>query len=238
MTETRNPQTTAALARLAGLEAVLFDLDGTLIDTIPLILDSFRHATQVVLGEAVADDVLAKNVGIPLAIQMGEFTDDPAVADELLRAYREHNRAHHDERALLFAGTTEALAVIAGRGLPMGVVTSKAREIALRGIDLFDLGQYFQVVISMDDVDRYKPDPFPLLKAADALGVAPGATAYVGDSPHDVDAANRAGALSIAAPWGVSTHEVLLAARPHFVLGSMADLPELLFGDARPFAVA
>jgi len=238
MTTTPVSSTTAALARLADVEAVLFDLDGTLVDTIPLILDSFRYATQTVLGTPVADDVLAMNIGIPLMIQMRHFTDDEAVADELLRAYREHNRLHHDERARLFAGTAEALALIAERGIPMGIVTSKGREIAMRGIELFDLGRFFDVVITMDDVDRFKPDPFPLLKAAEAMGVAPGATAYVGDSPHDVDAANRAGALSIAAPWGVSTREVLLAAQPHFILDSLSDLPELLFGDARPFAVA
>ncbi len=238
MTQTNTPDRTAALARVAGLEAVLFDLDGTLVDTIPLILDSFRYATQTVLGEPVADDILSRNVGIPLMIQMREFTDDAAVADELLRAYREHNRLHHDERAQLFEGTGEALSLIAERGIPMGIVTSKGREIAMRGIDLFDLGQYFTVVITMDDVDRFKPDPFPLLKAAEALGIAAGVTAYVGDSPHDVDAANRAGALSIAAPWGVSTRDRLLEARPHFILDTMADLPELLFGDARPFAVA
>lgn len=238
MTETSTSHTTAALARLAHLEAVLFDLDGTLIDTIPLILDSFRHATRTVLGQPVADDVLARNIGVPLAIQMREFTDDDALADELLRAYREHNRAHHDQRARLFEGTAEALALIAARGVPMGVVTSKAREIALRGLDLFDLGRFFEVVVSMDDVDRFKPDPFPLFKAAEAMGVAASTTAYVGDSPHDVDAANRAGALSIAAPWGVSTRDRLLEAQPHFILDSMADLPELLFGDARPFEVA
>ncbi len=237
MTHTSSPDTTPALARVADLQAVLFDLDGTLIDTIPLILDSFRYATQTVLGTPVADDVLARNVGIPLMIQMRHFTDDAAVADELLRAYREHNRLHHDQRARLFEGTAEALSRIAQCGVPMGVVTSKGREIALRGLDLFDLGRFFDVVITMDDVDRFKPDPFPLLKAAEALGIAADVAAYVGDSPHDVDAANRAGALSIAAPWGVSSRDRLLEAQPHFILDSMADLPELLFGDARPFAV-
>jgi pyrophosphatase PpaX len=238
VTETSTPNTTAALARVAKIKAVLFDLDGTLVDTIPLILDSFRYATQTVLGTPVADDVLARNIGIPLILQLREFTDDDAVADELMRVYREHNRLHHDQRARLFEGTAEALSLIAEHGVPMGVVTSKAREIALRGLDLFELRRFFAVVITMDDVDRYKPDPFPLLKAAEAMGIAASATAYVGDSPHDVDAANRAGALSIAAPWGVSSREDLLKAQPQFVLDSMTDLPELLFGDARPFAVA
>ena len=125
MTQTNTPNKTAALARVAELEAVLFDLDGTLVDTIPLILDSFRYATQTVLGQPVSDDVLARNIGIPLVLQLREFTDDDAVADELLRAYREHNRSHHDERARLFEGTAEALILIAARGIPMGVVTSR-----------------------------------------------------------------------------------------------------------------
>jgi pyrophosphatase PpaX len=237
MAEAKTPSTAAALERIIGIEAVLFDLDGTLVDTIPLILDSFRYATRTVLGEAVSDDILRLNVGIPLAIQMRHFTDDEAVAEELLCAYREHNRLHHDERARLFDGTAEALSTLARRGVPMGVVTSKAREFALRGIDLFDLGHFFSVVITMDDVERFKPDPFPILKAAADMGVDPTRTVYVGDSPHDVDAANSAGAISIAAPWGVATRERLLEARPHFVLESITDLPELLFGDAEPFAV-
>lgn len=236
MTETRTPTpAAAALARIAEVDAVLFDFDGTLVDTIPLILDSFRHATREVLGEAVPDEVLGRNVGIPLKVQFAEFTDDEALADQLLRVYRQYNRANHDAQARLFEGVTEALAVLAERRMPMGVVTSKARDIAWQGIELFALGGFFTTVITMDDVVRYKPDPLPLVTAAQALGVDVTRTIYVGDSPHDVNAALAAGALAVAAPWGVASRERLLEARPHFVLDSIADLPALIFGDAAAF---
>ncbi len=224
--------------RLSRVRAVLFDLDGTLIDTVPHILASFRHATAEVLGAALPDDVLLMHVGVPLARQMRFFTDDEEVAEALLAAYRRYNHATHDEMARLYDGTAETLSALHARGIPLGVVTSKSTRMAIRGIELFDLGRFFSVVVTADDVTLHKPDPYPVLHAAHLIGEAPEACLYVGDSPHDIQSGRDAGALTAAAPWGVATAERLLEAGPDFLLGDVRDVVSLMAGDGARFAVA
>lgn len=212
--------------RLARLDAVLFDLDGTLIDTVDLILSSFRHATREVLGHPLPDEEMMAGVGMPLIEQMRGFSAEHA--DELLRVYRMHNAEAHDRMAREYPGTEEVLSELQGRGLPMGVVTSKGTPMALRGLRLFDLERFFGVVVTADDVDLHKPDPFPLRRAAQLLGVDIERCVYVGDSPHDMLSAISAGAVSIAALWGAFPAEQLLAPGPDLALGSLTELPALL----------
>ena len=211
-------------SRLAALEAVLFDLDGTLIDSVGLILASFRYATETVLGEALPDDVMMRDVGLPLARQMRDFSADHA--EELLRVYREHNARWHDELVRAYPETAETLVWLAARGLRLGVVTSKHQAMARRGLDVFDLARFFDVVVGADDVTQHKPDPHPLLVAAETLGVPIERCAYVGDSPHDMAAARAAGCVAIAATWGIGTREALVAAGAELMLGSMVEVRE------------
>jgi len=221
---TRTPNS----SRLVGPAAVLFDLDGTVVDTIPHILASFRHATADVLGEALPDDVLMHYVGVPLARQMRYFTDDEEIAERLLVSYREFNHRTHDEMARLYPNTRSALETLVVAGLPMGIVTSKSRMMARRAIDLFDLNGFFSVLVSADDTATHKPDPEPVRLGASLLGVDPARSVYVGDSPADIEAGNGAGAGTIAATWGVASRERLLAAAPDAIIDDIAELPALL----------
>jgi pyrophosphatase PpaX len=216
--------------RLACLRAVLFDLDGTLIDTIELIRVSFRYATEKVLGEALPDELTMANVGQPLRTQFEDLA--PGRADELTRAYREFNQAHHDDLAKPYPGTVETLQAIAARGIPMGVVTSKGTEGARRGLDLFGLTHFFEVVVSADDVPIHKPDPYPLRAAASLMGVPLEYCVYIGDSPHDMQAAVSGGAIAVAALWGAFTEHDVLVPGPPFALRKIGELPALLFGEA------
>jgi pyrophosphatase PpaX len=217
---------TSTAQQLAQTRAVLFDLDGTLIDTIALILSSFRHATTTVLGEPLPDEVLLRNVGVPLAVQMAEF--DSERAEELLAVYRAHNGEHHDALVEAYPGVAETVATIHASGMPMAVVTSKSRELAERGLRLTGLLDRFPILIACEDTEKHKPDPAPLLLAADTLGVDLRYCVYVGDSPHDVCAAREGGAIAIGATWGVSSAEELAAAAPDFVIGSIDELLGLL----------
>lgn len=208
------------------VRAILFDLDGTLIDTVALILSSFRHATATVLGAALPDDVLMRNVGVPLATQMREIA--PERAEELLRVYREHNARHHDEMIAEYPGTREVLIELASHGWAMGVVTSKGAPMAARGLEALGLDGFFQVVVTADDVTTHKPDPHPLLHAAELMGVSPGECVYVGDSPHDMSAARAAGVVAVAALWGAFEPQVVMAPGPEYALRTITELPGLL----------
>lgn len=212
---------------ISQLEVVLFDLDGTLVDTIEMIRTSMRHATATVLGKALPDAVLMKNVGVPLARQMREFSEE--YADELLKVYREHNAEIHDAYIAEYPGVEAALGALSER-YRLGVVTSKSTPLAWRAVDHFGLRDYFELLVGSDDVDRHKPDPFPLLYAMEQLGTTPDRCAYVGDSPHDMAAALGAGALAIAALWGGFTREEVLAPGPQLSASSMAEVAALLLG--------
>jgi pyrophosphatase PpaX len=213
---------------VGSVECVLFDLDGTLIDTIDMIRASMRYATDKVLGSPLPDEVLMCNVGIPLAQQMREFSEEKA--DELLTVYREHNGRVHDAMIKEYPGVEDALTRLSSKGLRMGIVTSKSRPVALRGMERFSLDRFFETIVTCDDVDRFKPDPYPLKYAAEELGIDIEHCAYVGDSPHDMVAAIGAGCVSVAALWGAFSEEVLLEPGPMYQASEMADVVAIFSG--------
>lgn len=219
-------------ARLHSVDVVLFDLDGTVVDTIPHILASFRHATEDVLGAALDDEVLLHHVGVPLARQMRYFTDDEDEADRLLASYRAFNHRTHDDMARLYPNTVSALTALSGAGLTMGIVTSKSRHMAERALELFDLNRFFRVVVTADDTESHKPDPLPVVHAASLLAVDPSRIVYVGDSPADIACGKSAGAATVGAAWGVASRERLADAEPDAIIDDIGDLPALLGIDA------
>ena len=199
---------------------ILFDNDGTLVDTRDIILASMRHSTRAVLGRVIPDDALMRKVGQPLAVQMRDFTSDEAEQVEILRVYREHNATIHDAGISAFPGIAEMLAELAGWGIPMGVVTSKLRVTAWHGLELTGLSPYLSCCIGAEDCDRFKPEAEPVLRGADALGMPASECLYVGDSPFDIQAGKAAGCKSVAVTWGMFSPEVLAEQRPDFTCGS------------------
>jgi pyrophosphatase PpaX len=180
---------------------VLFDLDGTLIDSGPMIVASMKHAAKSVLGREIPEEVLSAAVGGPgLAAQMHELAPDRV--DDLVTAYREHNEPLHDELEA-FWEVTEVLPRLRAEGRRLGIVTAKRRatvDLAFRRLP--ELESNFEVVITSDDTKRHKPSPDPLLAAVERLGALPEEAAYVGDSPFDIRAAKAAGVYAIAVAWG------------------------------------
>ena len=209
------------------MKGILFDNDGTLVDTHDLILASMRHSTRAVLGRVIPDEVLMRKVGQPLVVQMGDFTPDEEQQADILRVYREHNHAHHDEAVRAFPGAREVLVEFAARGLELGVVTSKMHALAWRGLEITGLAPYLDCCIGADDCEHYKPEPEPVLRGLEALGLASADCWYVGDSPFDIQAGNAAGCPTAAVTWGMFPEADLLAARPNRVCKSFAELLEL-----------
>jgi pyrophosphatase PpaX len=201
-------------------------LDGTLLDTRELILSSFRYATRTVLGEQLPDERLLPFIGIPLIYQMQAISAE--YVDELMRVYREHNARVHDELVQYFEGTRETLEVLRGEGRRLAVVTSKRNAPALHGLECFGLEGYFELLIGSDDTTSHKPDPEPLLLAADRLGIPITSCVYVGDSPYDMRAARAAGAVAVAALWGMFSHEELIEAGAQYEATTISGLPTVL----------
>jgi pyrophosphatase PpaX len=226
----RNPSTLPA--RVAALEVLLFDLDGTLIDTIEMIMASARYATEVVLGEALPDEVLRHNIGVPLIAQMEEYA--PGRSAELLKVYREHNARVHDEMIREYPGVDGALRTLLAQGYRMGIVTSKSRPVAQKGLDHFGLGGLFDVLIGYEDTTIHKPDPCPVLEAVSRLGVSADKCLYCGDSPHDMEAGIAAGVLTAAALWGPFAERVIEPG-PDYALASPEDLVDLLGGGEKRY---
>jgi len=179
---------------------VLFDLDGTVIDSGGIILASMRHATREVLGRDFPDDQLLRTVGGPgLEAQMRAL--DPERVDELVTVYRAHNEPLHEE-LLSCAGMEDALEQLRAQGRRLGLVTAKRRATVELAFEHVPLRHVFDTIVGGDETERHKPDPEPLLLAAERLGARPEETAYVGDSPFDIRAAKAAGMGSVAVTWG------------------------------------
>ena len=208
---------------------ILFDLDGTLLDTHDMILESMRYTINEVDGQNQNDGELMAGVGTPLLDQMLHFTaGNKTRAEELVNIYRAYNDAIHDENIHAFPGTREALELLAGAGCRMGVVTSKRHAMAQRGLEMSGIADHFQFLIGHDDWPEHKPAPGPILRGCELLGVAPECSLYVGDSPFDIQAGNAAGCATAAALWGMFPCEVLAAERPTFMCDSLTELADRL----------
>lgn len=212
------------------LEAVLFDLDGTLVDSRDLILDSFRHTMRTHLGWVPPDESWLANMGKPLAVQLRGFSTDDRLTQAMMETYREHNARTHDTTIRPFPGMADVLRRLHAGGFRLGVVTSKLRDMALRGLDACGLErEWFVVFVTANDPVPHKPDPGPVALALERAGVAAaGRALFVGDSVWDLLAGRAAGTRTGAALWGPFGRAELATGEPDFWLERPAELADLL----------
>lgn len=220
--------------------AILFDLDGTLIDTTDLILQCFQFSWSKVCGIEHSRETLIETFGTPLrdAMQRLLLLSDSrspidgvevekSTVEDLLGAYRTFNVLNHDALARPFEGTREVLTELRERGYHIAVVTSKGRELGLRGLKLCSLDDLVDSAIFLEDTAVHKPNPEPILAALERLNTPAEAAVYVGDSRHDIIAAQAAGVRTVGALWGPSPRAELEREGPSFVAESITDLLEI-----------
>jgi pyrophosphatase PpaX len=207
-------------------KGVLFDLDGTLADTVPLILMSYRHTMGAHLGEAPADERWLSTMGTPLRDQLAAFARSPAEAEAMLETYTKFQRRVHDEMVSPFPGACEVLGALRGRGTRVGIVTSKREAVARRTLSVCGLDAEVEVLVCAEDVTHGKPDPEAVRLALRALDLTRSAaeTLFVGDSPFDLRAGRAAGTRTAAVCWGACTRDTLVAESPDYVLERLDDL--------------
>ena len=203
---------------------VLFDLDGTVVDSGAMILASFQHATRTVLSREIPEQELLSAVGGPgLREQMEAI--DPGRVEELIEVYSVHNAGLHDELQPC-VGILDALEELHAQGRRLAVVTAKRRAtLALAFEVLPELGRFFDVTVGAEDTERHKPNPDPLLLALERLGASADDAVYVGDSPFDIQAAKAAQVGSVAVTWGrIHSRERLEREEPDAIVDTVEEL--------------
>jgi pyrophosphatase PpaX len=208
--------------------AVLFDLDGTLIDSIELILNSARYAFEKRSRPCPSDAEWLTGVGTPLVAMFGRYAADEGDTAVFIEAYREYQMANHDRLVRGYDDVAATLGGLHDRGHPIAVVTSKSVALALRGLSHVGIAPMIETVVGCDSCLRHKPDPEPVRIALERLGYPSSNAVFVGDSVHDVLAGNAAGVTTIAALWGPFSREQLEPSKPVHYLERIRDLPQLL----------
>ncbi|HBG22114.1 MAG TPA: haloacid dehalogenase [Peptococcaceae bacterium] len=203
------------------LNAVLFDLDGTLIDSIPLIRLSFEHTFRQ-LGLPWGNGEVLNTIGLPLRDVAEDYA--PGNAETFLAVYAEFQKETQDKLLKPFPETKKTLNHLQEKGYHIGVVTSKRRKATRKSLDITELEKYLEVVVSVEDACKPKPNPDCLLAALQQIEVPPDETVYVGDSIYDILTGKNAGAATIGVTWGIAAKEDLKRQQPDFLVDSWEEL--------------
>jgi len=218
---------------MGRFRAILFDLDGTLLDSIGLILDSFHHTFAAHGIPARTDAEHRATIGIPLAVVLAQFASPDRSLDAMLATYRAYNFEHHDSRITAYPGVVAMVRELTARHLRLAIVTSKSRRSTTRGLALAGIEHAFEALVCSDDVKHPKPHREPVDRALSLLGVGAEEALFVGDSPHDMHAGNATGIATAAALWGPFSREELEPSRPTYVVATPEELQALVDRVAR-----
>ncbi|KHL94121.1 pyrophosphatase [Paenibacillus sp. IHB B 3415] len=205
------------------IECVLFDLDGTIVNTNELIISSFMHALKENNLPALTREEIIPHMGTTLQQQMSTFSglQDTSVLE---LSYRSYNYAHHDELIRSFPHVNETMEGLLSRGIKLGIVTTKIRPTTLKALEMFDLLKYMETIVTVNDVSQAKPHPEPVLTAVANLGVDPARTLMVGDSAVDIQSAKAAGVRVAAVAWSLKGEDTLRKYGPDYIIHDMKDL--------------
>ncbi|MUK89101.1 pyrophosphatase PpaX [Ornithinibacillus sp. L9] len=208
-----------------SIRTILFDLDGTLIDTNELIMQSFMHTFKQYGRDYTREELLAFN-GPPLRETFEKI--DENLVEEMIETYREHNLFHHDYYVKPFPNVVETINELKDHGIALGIVTTKMDKSVQMGLKIAGLEGYFQSVVTLDDVTHAKPHPEPVFKGINELKADPKTTLMVGDNSHDIESGHHAGVRTAGVAWSHKGKDFLEKYNPTYMLEDMKDLLKII----------
>lgn len=210
------------------INTILFDLDGTIVNTNELIIESYLHTLQDKKKELeINREYISKTVGLPVKEQLQEYIGETNV-DSYIKKYRSFNEANHNKMVEAFSGTLETFQELTKRNVQIGVVTSKVRKTALMGLEKTKLLPYVEILVTEEDVLHKKPAPDPLNNALSQLSKKPIQPLMVGDSHFDILAAKAAHIEAVAVKWSQKSEEFLKSYFPNYFITNITELLELV----------
>lgn len=198
---------------------IIFDCDGTLTNSLDHALDSFHFAVQRMEAHHIKTADIQKYFGIAAdKILLKLMDNDSLKGNAAFEFFLEHQQTLAN-KTMLFDGIPELMNALQSLQIPLGMVTGRhSRDLQIM-LHPHGLHQHFKILVSDDQVDKPKPDPEGILKAANFLKIDPRNSLYIGDSPSDIDAAHRAGATSVAVIWDPHVNREALAEKnPHYII--------------------
>ena len=208
------------------ITTILFDLDGTLIDTNELIISTYLHTLEKFYPNTYQREDVLPFMGPTLHDAFSSI--DPNRVEEMIVEYRAYNLANHDELVTEFAGVNETIRTLKENGYKLGIVSTKAHNTILKGLRLMKLDAFFEVIVALDHVEKAKPDPEPIFNALEQLGSTPEEAIMVGDNYHDILAGKNAGTKTAGVVWSIKGRDYLAKFEPDYMLENMADLLTIL----------
>ena len=210
---------------------ILFDLDGTLLNTEPAILKSYRELFKKYRTEEefTRDKQLAV-LGPSLQTMFAQYFPEQDT-EQLVKEYREHNRAAHADLVKPMDGAVELLESLKAQGYKLGIVSTKVKEMVLLGLTLNHMDHYFDVIVGHDDVQNGKPDPEGILTACRLVNEGHDSVIYIGDSPMDIQAARNAGVFSVGYLFNLERREQLEKEKPNRIIDDLRQVEALVKED-------
>lgn len=211
------------------LSTLLFDFDGTLLDTNELIIQTFMHLFDKKFpGQYKREDCL-RFIGPSLQEIFEELT--PGEEDEMIAQYREWNSVHHDELVTEYDDVVSTLEQLKAQGIRLAIVSTKKLENIDRGLRVLGAEHLFEVKVGLEDVKNVKPDPEPILVAIERLGVSKDEVMMIGDNSHDIQGGKNAGVKTAGVAWSIKGEAFLKQFNPDYILQHMEDLLLIIKGD-------
>lgn len=210
------------------IKAVLFDLDGTLLDTNELIYMSFCHTFKSMLNKELTREEITSTYGKPLEATFSAYTNDEKEVEELVKEYRRYNLEIHDDMCKPFDDVEELLLELKKRNIKTAIVTSKRKQLAERGLELGKLKELLDVIVTPEDTTKHKPEAEPAIKACELLGVKPEEALMVGDSSYDLLCGKSAGCKTCGVEYTVVDVKQLLDVNPTYMVKSPLEILDLL----------